>query len=208
MPPSRDGGPHRDPEGEDRGPERGPVALSKSVATATEQRKAENADCKELMANDSAAKEPRAHMQSKGSAAPAPPPETFGPSSPCGSCDSPCGSCGRQARRGRHAKDLEDLKAMSAHHATVQEHLNYLEKLLGDSADKHAQEPQALKDAHAKHASDLAHHASLPERINYLEKCFGDSADKHAKSWRPTRALMPSMRMSSPGTPRTPTTNT
>jgi chromosome segregation ATPase len=86
----------------------GVVALDKSVAEATEQRKEENADYKELMANDGAAKEVlkfaknrlnkfynpklyvappkeapafvqiRAHSQ-KGFAAPPPPPETFGP---------------------------------------------------------------------------------------------------------------------------------
>jgi predicted nucleic acid-binding Zn-ribbon protein len=87
--------------------EAGVVALDKSVAEATEQRKEENADYKELMQNDGAAKEIlkfaknrlnkfynpklyvappagapafvqiRAHSQ-KGFAAPPPPPETFG----------------------------------------------------------------------------------------------------------------------------------
>jgi len=81
----------------------------------------------------------------------------------------------------KHARDLED------HHATVEERINYVEKLLGDSADKHAKELKALKAAHDRHASDLsdvkaghAQHASLPERINYLEQLLGDSADKHA----------------------------
>merc|ERR1712113_759224 len=89
----------------------------------------------------------------------------------------------------------QDVKANSVHHATLQERIAYLEKTLGDSADKHWIEIQALKAAHAKHdtahgkyASDLdrlkaAHekHASIEERINYIESVVKDSADKHAQ---------------------------
>jgi len=45
--------------------------------------------------------------------------------------------------------------------------MEYIEQLLGESADKHGQ-----------HAStDM--HASLAERVVYLENCLGESADKH-----------------------------
>merc|ERR1712238_587648 len=79
---------------------------------------------------------------------------------------------------------------MKAHavHASLPERMAFVEKLLGDSADKHAKELRALKAAHDRHASDVselkgghAAHATLPERINYLERLVGDSADKHAK---------------------------
>ena len=58
------------------------------------------------------------------------------------------------------------------------ERLGYLKKLLGDSADKHKRELEALKATHAKQARDLdrhgkeaqAHHASVGERSSYLEK--------------------------------------
>lgn len=66
--------------------------------------------------------------------------------------------------------------------------MTYVEKLLGDSADKHAKELANLKAAHDKHASDLAgvkaahvHHATIQDRVDYIEKKIGDSADKHAK---------------------------
>mmetsp|Transcript_83133 Transcript_83133/g.211624 ORF Transcript_83133/g.211624 Transcript_83133/m.211624 type:complete len:270 (+) Transcript_83133:3-812(+) len=53
---------------------------------------------------------------------------------------------------------------------------------MGDSADKHADELQALKESHSKHGKDLdEHHATVQERIKYLEKSLGDSADKHTK---------------------------
>eukprot|EP00425_Heterocapsa_triquetra_P044341 CAMPEP_0195079374 /NCGR_PEP_ID=MMETSP0448-20130528/21306_1 /TAXON_ID=66468 /ORGANISM="Heterocapsa triquestra, Strain CCMP 448" /LENGTH=80 /DNA_ID=CAMNT_0040112201 /DNA_START=18 /DNA_END=257 /DNA_ORIENTATION=+ len=75
------------------------------------------------------------------------------------------------------------------------ERISYLEKLLNDSADKHAMELQNLKDAHNKHASghskvskDLdalksAHekHATTAERLSYIERMLGDSADRHAR---------------------------
>jgi hypothetical protein len=37
----------------------------------------------------------------------------------------------------------------------MQERVNYIVKLLGDSADTHAKELKALKAAHNKHTSDL-----------------------------------------------------
>eukprot|EP00439_Symbiodinium_sp_Y106_P060305 s4578_g8.t3 len=53
--------------------------------------------------------------------------------------------------------------ASDQHHASMQQRVDYLEKMMGDSADKHA-----------------AHHASVQQRVDYLEKMMGDSADKHA----------------------------
>jgi len=64
--------------------------------------------------------------------------------------------------------------------------IEYLEKLLGDSAEKQRTELRALKEEQDKYLKNLedvskqaAHHASLPERVDYLEKLMGQSADKH-----------------------------
>lgn len=46
-------------------------------------------------------------------------------------------------RRGRCIRSTEGLRAVSEHHAAVPERLEYLEKLVGDSADKHWREIQA-----------------------------------------------------------------
>merc|ERR1712039_919367 len=85
------------------------------------------------------------------------------------------------ASHGKHAKDLDGLKALHAHHATMGERIDYLEKMLGDSADKHFEELQALKAAHAKHAdalsrhardanASLTQHATVGQRIEFLEQ--------------------------------------
>lgn len=110
---------------------------------------------------------------------------------------------------GKHAKDFEGFKGSFSSHATIEERLEYIEKAMGDSADKHSEELSAaharlkemhsrlsvcevnasglgdLRKAHADLSSDKqtlqAHHASLKERVEYLENSLGDSADAHAK---------------------------
>merc|ERR1712061_695994 len=61
----------------------------------------------------------------------------------------------------------------------------YIEKELGDSADKHARALEADDANHKRLNATLddhtRRHASVEERIKYLEKELGDSADKHAK---------------------------
>mmetsp|Transcript_71998 Transcript_71998/g.211369 ORF Transcript_71998/g.211369 Transcript_71998/m.211369 type:complete len:1246 (+) Transcript_71998:73-3810(+) len=111
--------------------------------------------------------------------------------------------------QGRHARDLEQIKQANVHHSTMNQRMDYVEKVLGDSADKHA---KVLADAHAKlndmhgrvtlvegHGASLqelqkqhgnlrkekaaleAGHASMEERMTYLESTIGDSANRHAK---------------------------
>jgi len=98
---------------------------------------------------------------------------------------------------------------MEMHHASLKERVDYLEKMMGDSADKHAKMLEAahakadqlhsrlaacersgsqvgdLKKAHSDLASGKAaletHHASMQDRLTYLEQLLGDSMDKHAK---------------------------
>merc|ERR1719277_1125307 len=74
---------------------------------------------------------------------------------------------------------------LKAHHASMAERLDYLERSFGDSADKHAKALEAahkrLDQMHGRLQEQLAgHHASIEERMNYVEKLLGDSADKHA----------------------------
>lgn len=79
-------------------------------------------------------------------------------------------------------REKEELRA---HHMPLTERMDYLETLLGESAEKHAQELETFKDKHAKldaGANKLcSHHAGLEERMEYLEAKIGDSFDKHAK---------------------------
>merc|ERR1719401_436658 len=97
--------------------------------------------------------------------------------------------------RKAHANLSSEKAALAKHHASTAERLDFLEKTLGDSADKHAAQLEALKttigkhaEVVAKHAKDMetiksahAHHATLGERVDYLEKMMGDSADKHTE---------------------------
>merc|ERR1712048_1077370 len=86
------------------------------------------------------------------------------------------------AAQERYVKDLDALKS---HHASKSERLDYLEKVIGDSADQHGKKLREIEMANAKHAKGiedvLAHHASVAERLRYLEGVVGDSCDKHAK---------------------------
>ena len=89
-------------------------------------------------------------------------------------------------------REKEDLHAR---HMSLGERVDYLEKLLGESAEKHTQEIERFK---AKHAKDLdasasklqSHHAGLQERLEYLEGKLGDSADKHSKELSTMEAKM------------------
>merc|ERR1712226_74802 len=78
-------------------------------------------------------------------------------------------------------------------HATMEERVTYLEKEMGDSADKHNRAIEALEAGHKKlngglddlHGHVTSHgqrHATIEERMNYLEKEVGDSCDKHARA--------------------------
>lgn len=92
-----------------------------------------------------------------------------------------------KAAHEKHANELSNLKGANAHHETLKERVDYVEKLLGDSADKHAGELQAPRDAHGKHLKELSPSRrrtaiTRPCRsasANYLEELIGDSAGKH-----------------------------
>lgn len=130
----------------------------------------------------------------------------------------------RMARE-THAASLEVLKkaqsalasqkqALEKSHATMAERLEYLEKALGDSADKHAREVETLKNAHQKLSADNknrdsvsaagseridqlqrekddlhARHVSVGERVEYLEKMIGDNAEKHAQDLENVKSM-------------------
>jgi len=85
-------------------------------------------------------------------------------------------------RLDRLALDKEKVDIL---HASMGERVDYIEKVLGDSADKHNRAIEALRVAHAKHATDMAtvkeHRSTLEERLNFLEVTLGDSAEKHGK---------------------------
>ena len=101
-----------------------------------------------------------------------------------------------------HPRSLSDIQTASAHPAPIPERVDYLEKLLGDSANKHWKEIQAPKAAHAEcdaaHRSmskDLEglkglheHNATVAEHLQYLEQTLSDSADKRARELSGVRA--------------------
>ena len=85
-----------------------------------------------------------------------------------------------------HSTSAQEHKAaLASHSASLGERLDFLEKSLGQSAEKHAKEVDALKASHSRIATETkvrdAHHATVSERLDYIEKMIGDSADKHAK---------------------------
>merc|ERR1719272_2487566 len=100
------------------------------------------------------------------------------------------------------------MQGATDHKASMQTRLEYMEGLLGDSADKHSKATDelaalqaAMNDKHAAASGDQAamsaqlaqlqsqlslcakseHHASLEQRLEYLERLLGESADKHEK---------------------------
>ncbi|CAK9088856.1 unnamed protein product [Durusdinium trenchii] len=97
---------------------------------------------------------------------------------------------GKEQSHGQVADRLSQLQRekedLHARHMSLGERVDYLEKLLGESAEKHMQELEKFK---AKHAKDLdasaskfqSHHLGLQERLEYVEGKIGDSAEKHAK---------------------------
>mmetsp|Transcript_13356 Transcript_13356/g.47163 ORF Transcript_13356/g.47163 Transcript_13356/m.47163 type:complete len:371 (+) Transcript_13356:70-1182(+) len=107
-------------------------------------------------------------------------------------------SCSRhdaQESATRMLKDI-DLKLLQDGHGRLHDANCRIEKLLGDSAEKHQNDLRALKeeqDKCLKHLEDIrqaiARHASLPERVDYLEKLMGQSADKHAKEIQSAKDL-------------------
>jgi len=84
-----------------------------------------------------------------------------------------------------HVNMKSQSEAQEKVHATLAERLDYLEAMLGDSADRHGKELEALKAAHARHAKDVqgakaaqAHHASMAERFEYLEGALREASEK------------------------------
>lgn len=102
-----------------------------------------------------------------------------------------CEDAGEQLKQ-LHKKIAQDKDALANHHANLEDRIGYLEKVTGDSADKHAKELKALKDAHLKHVQETKGavgsqgqaHASIESRLDYIEKVMGDSADKHSSILR------------------------
>lgn len=108
------------------------------------------------------------------------------------------------AQHGRNHAQLKDMLAQlgKAHadekanrdstHATMGQRMEFIEKAVGDSADKHKEWERMHKqhgDNHSNHKNESevyrkrleSGHASMQQRMDFLEKALGDSADLHAK---------------------------
>jgi len=87
-----------------------------------------------------------------------------------------------------HADLTREKSSLRESHASMQERLDYIENLLGDSAEKHDRGFQDLKTSHDKHAKELtsiqtthaSHQATMAERLAHLEKLLADSGEKHS----------------------------
>ncbi|CAE7302784.1 unnamed protein product, partial [Symbiodinium necroappetens] len=80
---------------------------------------------------------------------------------------------------------------------SLQKRVDFLERLLGESVDRHAQEIFKAKTAHAKLAGEAkareAHHASVADRLGYIEQLVGDSFDKHSKEIQTSHSRLESL---------------
>lgn len=87
-----------------------------------------------------------------------------------------------------------EKQALHTRHASMDERLEYLERTIGDSADRHAKELSEAKSAHARTADEAkalhAKHATVEERLKFLEKNLGDSADKHLQELQAAHAKL------------------
>eukprot|EP00434_Breviolum_minutum_P006358 symbB.v1.2.005611.t1/scaffold324.1/size254390/8 len=98
-------------------------------------------------------------------------------------------------------KALQDLNALiskqlgrnlSDHSAPVKDRLEFLEKLMGDSAARHVEDLAATHQKIQDHSIQTKVHAeeqkasqiSLAARVEFLEKSLGDSAAKHGQELR------------------------
>ena len=64
----------------------------------------------------------------------------------------------------QRASEVAAKKSQQARHASLPERIACLERMMGDSADKHTKEHLALKDAHAKHATGMEPHLTSMRR--------------------------------------------
>ncbi|CAK9114565.1 unnamed protein product [Durusdinium trenchii] len=101
-----------------------------------------------------------------------------------------------------HADMKSSQGAKDQHHATLQQRVEYLEKIMGESADKHTAHMKTLEELQGHRQDQLGRHSqmaesverlrqekealhkrhsSMEERMRYLEQLMGDSADRHAK---------------------------
>merc|ERR1719272_1897161 len=80
---------------------------------------------------------------------------------------------------------------LTEHRTTMETRLEYIEGMLGDSADKHAKEIEHLSSSHAAKLADLHlavsvcaktdHHVTLEQRLDFLERTLGESAEQSLK---------------------------
>jgi len=89
----------------------------------------------------------------------------------------------------------EKAAHISTSHVTLTEKVEYLERLVGDSAEKHTAQAMQFESARAAHSiisGDLKAHAarqaSIEERLKFIERLLDESAEKHARELSETHA--------------------
>ena len=83
-----------------------------------------------------------------------------------------------QALKDEHDKHTKGPEATQDKHACVDDRIEYLETLLGDSVDEHARKLAQLKDAHGKHAKNRA---SLHSEVSMSVPV---KSEKHLEEYR------------------------
>eukprot|EP00928_Gymnodinium_smaydae_P039578 TRINITY_DN27003_c0_g1_i1.p1 TRINITY_DN27003_c0_g1~~TRINITY_DN27003_c0_g1_i1.p1 ORF type:complete len:629 (-),score=185.07 TRINITY_DN27003_c0_g1_i1:304-2190(-) len=82
-----------------------------------------------------------------------------------------------------HGRVREESEARERHHATVQQRLDFLERAIGDSADKHQKSGKFLEDLRRELESGRQNqdgrHSSLTQRLERIERLVQDVSDKH-----------------------------
>eukprot|EP00434_Breviolum_minutum_P003137 symbB.v1.2.002762.t1/scaffold141.1/size300911/13 len=97
--------------------------------------------------------------------------------------------------------DIKEQKAKLASQeqlfASAQKRIDYLERTLGESVERHSHDLESAKSAHARLADEAkareAHHASVAERLNYIEQLVGDSFEKHSREIQSSHTRLETM---------------
>merc|ERR1719512_339573 len=98
-----------------------------------------------------------------------------------------------------HLDFQKNLANFTAHTASQEDRIKYIEKVLGDSVEQHKREIEDVKAAHSRLQGESSRqaqnhgaaadkidamfksHSTMEERVAYVERAIGDSVDKAAK---------------------------
>jgi len=90
----------------------------------------------------------------------------------------------------KHASILNRVGQSPEKHATIEQRLDELERYVGDSADKHFKELEAMKKSHGSQAERMqgfhANHGTMAERLLRVETCLDGIEGSVARAYQQT----------------------